>query len=243
MDVSTRAGMAAEMLRHAETAYPNEACGLVIAVGSKPRVVACKNVAERPWEHFSISDDERDAVSERGKVIGVWHSHVNETADPSPGDLVMIEATQLPWHIVSWPSREYAYAEPCGYKAPYEGRPFVHGILDCYAIIRDWYQRECGITLTDYPREYEWWTRPGRDLYLENFSREGFVRLIDQPFRRGDVLLMRLGDTLTTNHGVVYLGDGSMLHHVTNRLSCRETCDAIYRKAITHHLRHKDLMT
>lgn len=230
-----------EMLAHAEASYPNEACGFVVAVGNKSVVVSCKNIDELPHELFTISDIDYAAASALGEVIGIWHSHVNESPDPTMGDRQMIEATGLPWHIVSWPGRGYAYAEPCGFEAPYEGRPFVHGILDCYSLIRDWYRREHGLVLTDYPRAVEWWNK-GEDLYLQNFEREGFRRLIDAEFRPGDALLMRIGDTQTSNHGAIYLGRGEILHHVTNRLSCRDVLNGYYQRGITHHLRHETML-
>ncbi|MTD34037.1 C40 family peptidase [Paludibacterium denitrificans] len=228
----------AEMLKHAEAAYPNEACGLIVAAGKKPLLVVCQNVDEQPGQQFTISADDYEAAEECGPVIAVWHSHVNESPEPSMADRQLIEATGLPWHIVSWPGKGYAYAEPCGFVAPYEGRPFVHGIHDCYSLIRDYYQREYGLYLNDYPRAVEWWNK-GDDLYLQNFEREGFKRLIDAEFQPGDVLLMRIGDTQTTNHGAIYLGNGEMLHHVTNRLSCRDVLNGYYQRGITHHLRHE----
>lgn len=231
----------AEMLVHAEAAYPLEACGVVIAVNRKPVLVSCRNVDEQPGQMFAISPDDYEAAEQRGQVIAIWHSHVNEPADPSPADKQLIEATGLPWHIVSWPAKGYAYAEPCGYEAPYEGRPFTHGIHDCFSLIRDWYRKERGIFIQDYPRQVEWWNK-GDDLYLQNFEAEGFVRLVGQEYQPGDALLMRLGDTQTTNHGAIYLGNGEILHHVTNRLSCRDVLNGYFDRGVTHHLRHKSLL-
>ncbi|WP_255344084.1 NlpC/P60 family protein, partial [Acinetobacter baumannii] len=41
---------------------------------------------------------------------------------------------------------------PTGYEAPYEGRPYVYGSFDCWTLCRDFYLREFGIELRDYPR-------------------------------------------------------------------------------------------
>ncbi len=234
------ADLVQQMLESAERAYPNEACGVLISEHRRPVLVPCPNVDERPGQQFTIDPNDYEAAEARGPVLGIFHSHVDESAEPSQADREMIEATQLPWHIVSWPGKGYSHTLPCGYVVPLEGRPFVHGIHDCYTIIRDFYKREYGIHLNDYPRKQEWWNDPEYDLYIDNFRNEGFVPLDGEPMVRGDVLLMRCGETLTTNHGAIYLGDGLILHHVTNRLSCTDVLNGYFRKAITHHLRHKD---
>ncbi|WP_231117423.1 hypothetical protein [Piscirickettsia salmonis] len=36
-------------------------------------------------------------------------------------------------------------------------RPFLHGIFDCYSLIRDFYAVEKKIFLPDFPRQRSWW--------------------------------------------------------------------------------------
>jgi len=52
--------------------------------------------------------------------------------------------------------------------ARYENRPFIHGIFDCYTLIRDFFRREHNILLpTNIQRTWEWWLQ-GENLYLDN---------------------------------------------------------------------------
>ena len=74
---------------------------------------------------------------------------------------------------------------------PYVGREFVHGVVDCYSLVRDWYAREWGIELRDYDRRDQWWDH-GENLYLENFQKEGFHKIPVEELQRGDALLMQL---------------------------------------------------
>jgi cell wall-associated NlpC family hydrolase len=59
------------------------------------------------------------------------------------------------------------------FELPYVGREFVFGVVDCYTLCRDWYNREFGLNLNDYDRRDKFWLR-GENLYLDNFAKEGF---------------------------------------------------------------------
>ena len=81
-------------------------------------------------------------------------------ARPSEGDRVACEASGLPWYIVAVAkdddgtitAGEVNRIAPEGYQAPLVGRPFHHGTLDCYGLMRDWYRLEWGLELPDFPR-------------------------------------------------------------------------------------------
>ena len=55
----------------------------------------------------------------------------------------------------------------------------------------------------------------------------------------GDGILMRVASPVT-NHGAVYLGDNRIIHHVQNRLSCRDIYSEFWRQRTTHVLRHEN---
>jgi len=46
------------------------------------------------------------------------------------------------------------------------GREWSHGVLDCYALVRDWFRAERGVELPNFVRFDDWWKR-GENLYLE----------------------------------------------------------------------------
>lgn len=225
-----------EVIDHAMREKPREACGLVVKTSrGRHRIVEAKNIAPNPERDFLLDPDAWLEVGENEAVIGIYHSHTIGSADPSMADLVSCEATGLPWHIVSVPSGEYRYVEPSGYQAPYEGRPYVMGVLDCYSVMRDWYAREWGLRLPDFDR------RPfiaGEDLYAANYESCGFVRLIEQPMEKGDMLLFNFGRSVLP-HAAVYIGKGRILHHAQDRLSVIEAVDGMWNRHVSHHLRHK----
>ncbi len=216
---------------HAAACYPRESCGVVVA----GTYVPCRNMAGGT-DHFILHPDDYAAAEARGPIEAIIHSHPDAAPTPSQADRVACEATGLPWHIVSYPSREWATQMPDGYQAPLLGRMWCHGVLDCYALIRDWYAQHRGVALPDFARADDWWHQ-GQNLYVENFRQAGFTRLIDETPQPGDVLLMQIMAKVP-NHGAIYLEGDIILHHLFNRLSCRDVYGGYYRKNTTHILRY-----
>jgi proteasome lid subunit RPN8/RPN11 len=227
----------ADIILHAREEFPREACGLLTVWQGKERYKRCRNIAVGT-DQFVIHPQDYAQAEIDSDIIAVVHSHPNLSPEPSQSDRVACAASGLPWHIVSVPSQQWAYMEPEGYQAPLIGREWSHGVLDCYAIIRDWFQLERGITLPDFSRHDEWWLR-GENLYMENFGSAGFTEVTRDRLQPGDVILMRIFSPVP-NHGAVYLGDNQIIHHVQNRLSCREPYGIFWRNRSTHFLRHEN---
>ena len=227
-----------ELLAHAERDYPREACGVIAVVKGRQRYIPCRNIAEQN-EHFVIHTTDYMEADEAGEIVAIVHSHCNQSAAPSQADRVSCEQSGLPWVIVAWPTGDVQQITPSGYQANLVGREFSHGVLDCYALVRDYYRESLGLNLANYPRADQWWLK-GMDLYLQHFAKEGFVVVNDAP-RRHDAFLMQVASTVP-NHAAVYLGDNLILHHVMGRLSSRDVYGGWWQKITTHHLRHSSQM-
>lgn len=225
-------------LEHAAGEQPREACGLVVARDGGRFYHPARNQAEG-LEHFVIDPDDYAAAEDEGAIVAIAHSHVNRPPTPSEADRVGCERTGLPWLIVNWPLGTWEVLQPAGYVAPYVGREFVHGVLDCYGLVRDWYAREMAIDLPDMPREWEWWLKGG-NLYRDNFAKHGFVEVTGIP-QRGDGFLMRLRSPVE-NHAAIYEGAGRILQHLQGRLSSRDVYGGYWQRHTTAHLRHRSQM-
>jgi proteasome lid subunit RPN8/RPN11 len=221
-----------------------EACGLVVERGERQMYVPCVNGHETPHSDFRIAAQEYAAAEEWGRIVAVFHSHPDESCHPSIGDQVACEASGLPWYILGLPDGKWGHCAPCGFELPYEGRPFVHGIIDCYSLIRDWYKRERSIELPDFQRRDNWWKpdENGRcqDLYVENFTAAGFRKIEAAQARDGDVILMQVSAP-RTNHGAILVNAAAnhILHHVHDRLSETVVYGGYWRDWTTHILRHR----
>lgn len=221
---------------HALSAYPEEACGLIVVVDGVEQYVQCRNAAETASEHFIMPAEDYAAAEELGTVTALFHSHPDTSAEPSEGDRVSCETTGIPWVIGGVirnddgiDMRDVRTLEPCGYRAPLLGRTFAFGVLDCYSLVRDWYVKERHIDLPDFERHDNFWKR-GENLYMDNFAAAGFAMLPEQvPSETGDIILMQILSPVA-NHAGVYLGDGTFIHHLYGRLSCIDVYGGMWRE-------------
>jgi proteasome lid subunit RPN8/RPN11 len=194
---------------HAATEYPKECCGLLLAVGKKQQYFPCTNTSTDPTEEFRIDPEDYGRGEDIGEVIGIVHSHPDATSRPSPRDLAMCEATELPWHILSWPEGDLRTIVPTGC-TPLLKRPFVHGAWDCWQVCADWYKREWGLEFEAFKRADGWWeSKDSVSLYEANYETAGFY-LVDTP-HRGDMIVMDVGRTAHPNHAGIFLGPDATL--------------------------------
>jgi proteasome lid subunit RPN8/RPN11 len=229
----------------AVAAYPNEACGLIIAGAKKAVAVTCKNIATDPTRYFLLDPNDYARYADQGDVLAVWHTHPEASSKPSETDVAGIESTEMEWWIQGLKKDgdqfvfdELSITKPTGYQAPYVGRPYLFAIYDCYSLVRDYYKREFGLVLNDYPRIEEWWKR-GHDFFGQHFVEEGFELLMNVEPIPGDVFLIQAGADVP-NHVAIYVGNDQILHHCISRLSRHEVYGHGYwHKHTTHHLRHK----
>lgn len=225
----------ADAKAHAIREFPKESCGFVVAGTYHP----CANVAEEPHKFFRFIDDAYDMALVTGALQAVLHSHPNGPAYPSADDMRGQVATGVPWGIII--ANDQMAADPImwGDQLPIPeliGRAFVHGITDCYSLIRDYYRLEREIVIPEYPRSDSWWGA-GEDLYSKGFAEAGFVPIGQSEVAPGDVFLMSIKSPVL-NHGGVYWGNDLILHHLPNRPSRREPA-GIWKRGIDTWLRYE----
>ncbi len=230
-------GLKDKILQHAKNESPKECCGLIAIIKGRKRYFPCKNIAEGPEEHFIIDPDDYIKTEDKGEIIAVVHSHPSYSPKPSEADLVACEKSELPWFIVNPDNNEWDQCEPKGYELPFVGREFSHGIVDCYTLWKDFYERELGIKMGDYFRRDDWWNR-GENLYLDNFKKEGMYEISQDEIQYGDIILMHI-ESPVPNHAAIYIGDSIILHHVHGRLSSRDVYGGYYKKNTAKVIRHE----
>jgi proteasome lid subunit RPN8/RPN11 len=225
----------AAMREDAAKRQPEEACGFVLRVNGELVLRPAKNTSNRPVatrQHaatFRIAPEDFEAAEDEGEIVELYHSHVNESPNPSPTDIAISEKHQIVSRIISYPGFEEFVYVPKGYAPPLLGRTFVHGIWDCYALLRDFYREKLSIELPDFEREDEWWLpkknekgeiiAPAQNLYLDHLEEAGFRRVED--LRLYDAILMQINSDVP-NHVAVYVAEGMIMHHLFDRKSCEQ---------------------
>tara|TARA_R100000773_G_scaffold8908_2_gene8487 strand:+ start:1236 stop:1943 length:708 start_codon:yes stop_codon:yes gene_type:complete len=214
-----------DALVHAKDQNPKESVGLLLNIKGKKRYYPCQNLSITSHQEFILDPEDYVKADNLGDIVGIVHSHPICSPEPSQADRVSCEKSNLPWYIVNPESEEWSYLEPNGYKAPLIGRKWVWGVTDCWSLVVDWYKQEKGIELKDYERNMT----PDEFLFdplFESYAwRTGFRELRpEERLEKGDVLLMSIMYP-TLNHVAIFLGD-MVLHHLADRLSCREPYSA-----------------
>lgn len=222
--------------------YPNEGCGLVY----DGLFHACENLSEQKTDCFKIDKYEfMKAIKSSTGLQAVVHSHPLTSAQdpyihvctPSAGDMNGQADTQVPWMIYA--TDGINISEPLTFPQPQTipllGREFIHGVHDCYSIVRDYYFQVKGIQLMNWARDYQWWEQDGISMYTHHLPEMGFKEIYEHQIKEGDIVLMCiLGKDRVPNHAAIYLGDDVIVHHLAGRLSCE---DSLYkwRKQITNY--------
>jgi proteasome lid subunit RPN8/RPN11 len=230
---------------HARAVFPEESCGFIV----RGRYLPLQNVAKDPAQHvegdrdctcrlcaFEISD--QDYLYHADELQAIVHSHPNGPDYPSKLDMLGQESSGVAWIIVTLDETRFGPTVVWGGDCPIEpliGREFLHGINDCYALVRDAYalghegMAAQGmdwplkpITLPIGPRNNEWWLdTTDNNLYSDNYVRVGFVEIPASQAQPGDAFLGRIRSD-KINHAGVLLGNNLILHHLPMRLSRRE---------------------
>ena len=222
---------------HAKDQDPKESCGLLIDVKGKEKYYPCKNLSSYSQQCFIIDPEDYAKAEDSGKVLAVIHSHPVTPPVASQADMISCEESGLIWHIVNPKTEQWGFYKPSGYKPPLIGRHWVWGITDCWSLVRDWYKEKLGITLRDWDRP----TTP--EEFIENpmFEkcawRTGFRQLRpEEKLENGDLIFMSIMAT-GLNHVAIFL-DGDVLHHLADRISCKEPYNQWLLKCTGMRLRY-----
>ncbi len=225
--------IASAIEQHAMARYPLEACGFITDDGYIP----CANIHNDPCGSFAVADE--DYIKYEDSIKGIVHSHpyteiinVYDRLAPSKNDMQAQIATNLPWFIIATDGNscsEIVGFGDCLQPEALKGRTFIHGIWDCYSLVRDYFRMEKSIILPEFPRSDDWWNH-GENMYEDNFKKAGFIEIMPEQAKAGDAILYNILSACC-NHAAIYLGDGEILHHLHGRKSSIDNHNLYFRRA------------
>jgi proteasome lid subunit RPN8/RPN11 len=206
---------------HALAEHPRECVGLIDRAGA---YVLLANLSDTPEKTARADHRELARRMSAGDLRAFCHSHPGGPDCPTASDMRAQMEMEVPFIIVSTngeaTAAPFAWGDELLDERPLVGRSFRHVTDDCYSTIRAWWERERGVLLPDFPREWEWWLdkTPGeKDLYRRYFRDAGFSPVSATDVDVGDVWLAAVRSEVP-NHAGVYLGNGLTLHHVSSGL-------------------------
>lgn len=225
--------------QHAIKEYPLECAGLIVDNKYLPMI----NTSNDPMNTFRISASDR---LNAGTIEAVVHSHPYDKFNPpkyppewpSTPDMKGWMADNVPWIIVATDGEGISTPVIMDERTihPLEGREFIHGVHDCYSVIRDWFRLERNTVLKQIPRGMEWW-HEGENLYEDHFKEAGFRIINEEEAMVGDCVLMKIHSRVIC-HAAVITGHNTILHHVMHRLSGYDRLDK-WRRQIVHYVRYE----
>jgi [CysO sulfur-carrier protein]-S-L-cysteine hydrolase len=115
MDLTLAPGILEQVFHHAKTAFPNEACGLLVGRDLADRFIPVKNISPSAQE-YEMDPAELIAVlrglRETGaRLIAIFHSHPHGPAVPSKQDIDRAYYPEAAHLIVSLAELERPRAE------------------------------------------------------------------------------------------------------------------------------------
>jgi cell wall-associated NlpC family hydrolase len=219
--------------------HPKEACAFVI----DGKLVQVVNHSSTPTDTFELSI--QDSALQL-KAQAFLHSHPNGSLSPSSLDMISQKSANLPFGIVTCTVDSCSipvFLSDANLAIPLLERKFIHGIFDCYSLIRSYYFQKKNITIPDFARDNKWWDAPPdtyQDLYLKNFEKANFKAIPKtEELKEGDVILMNLMSGSIVSHAAIYLGNGLILHHLNDRIS-REDHAPSWKKFFHTVVRYND---
>ena len=228
MSYALSAKALSEFKDHVIACYPEEACGFVIGDEFHP----VKNSSPEPLTTFHVAPIDYVKAEALGVIQAFLHSHPYSKFDPpkwpsewpSAHDMRYWMDGTIPWGIVGTDGEgltDMVWLDDS--LPPLVGRDFVHGVRDCYGLIRDWFRVNKQIDIPNFARSMEWWFT-GEDLYEKNFAEVGFAPIDLKDAVIGDCVMMKVASPVT-NHAAVITGPNEILHHMFHRLSGADRLD------------------
>ena len=217
-----------EIREHFKNEYPREGCGILTVVKGKQKWIPCTNIAEEN-NHFIIDTKEYLKIARTSDIVGIVHSHPDESSEPSELDINNCNALGKKYYIFSYPEMDLTVVEPEINTTDLYGREYEFGVKDCFEALRDYLKTQ---NIDIPPRAMfveDYWDKEIDYFNDKTISEWNHSPVSLNEIKENDVLIFKVFSNIN-NHCGVYLGNDIFYHHAENRLSCRENLYPQWKK-------------
>ena len=227
-----------EIEKHFCLEYPKEGCGLLGVKKGKAEWLPCTNIADIN-ENFIMDSTEYLKYKKSYDIVGVIHSHPDESSEPSEPDINQCNALGIPYYIFSYPEMDMTVVKPETDVTELYGREYNFGVADCFEAVRDYYLSKNMYVPNRILWEKEWYNKDTKlDYFCPEIIKEWGGEEVDlNNLKENDLITFKI-DSTVANHCGIFLGNDIFYHHASNRLSCRENLYPFWAQYIDRGYRY-----
>lgn len=236
--------------KHALSNIKEESCGLVIKKNNNLIYIPIKNIAENKKNNFAIDPQGYIYASSIGEIIACFHSHIKNTSF-SWHDINNSYKLNIPYYLYNIKKDKFYYFSPIENKIyqKYLYLKFKYGENDCFSLIKNFYKNELGIEISDPEQDRAVKYTPPHNCLIwdrekykkwgdQNNLRDLDIKNIDE-FKKYDILVFDGFNKGEPSHGMLYIGDGLVLHHPFNHISVIEYFRKAHFRFLKFVIRHE----
>jgi proteasome lid subunit RPN8/RPN11 len=231
-----------QALRHLLTKSQYESCGIMAFDSTRYeyKYIPLENTNTFDKSQFTLDPHTFNQHYLSQRIIALCHCHHTDSAHPSEADLEMSESLGLPFFIISTVNKSSYLYYPSSYIPPaLSNRIFIPMFQDCMIFVKDFYELELKIKLSDYISN---WSRSRSDSNknLLRTLNSYFVKVKDSDFKTGDIMVFRESCSSLFHIGVVDK-NSKLYHHPINCYPRLENITPEGLNKVYNIYRYKDL--
>lgn len=203
--------------KHLLAQNKNESCGILIYKDNRYDYdyIEFENLNQFYKDQFTVSSSDFSKYYLSKQIISICHSHQTESPEPSEIDIEISESLGLPSFILSTKTKESYLYYPSSHKPiPLDKRIFIPMFQDCMTFVKDFYQIELSIKLSDKIKN---WSRSKSksNFNLMKAINENFNLIKNNKLKIGDLLVFENNPSGLFHLGVVNK-ENMLYHHPIN---------------------------
>jgi proteasome lid subunit RPN8/RPN11 len=227
----------------------SECCGFIT---DKEEIVEIENISSNKKNHFLTGMTLKQATEKYGNIKAFYHSHLPGNNEFSLTDKIVSEYTNIISLLYCMGTDDLKIYKPDGMPIPYQGRPFQPYLFDCFELVRDYYQKELNLEISELISEErghslsDWqnlgYNRVDNIGLIKHFLNNNFIEVNKKNWQKHDVFLCRSLGIKMPCHCIIYLDNNKILHQPNTEPSLIEDLNNFWSARIVNVIRHKTLL-